>query len=247
MGRDGGSPGSSGRSGVSIHAPAWGATPGLGSSPNGSSSFNPRARVGRDQRFRQVVEQRFEFQSTRPRGARRGMCCGKYWRHTVSIHAPAWGATEVDRIFLVGRQFQSTRPRGARPQIALVTANGLTFQSTRPRGARLLGRTEAIGEAARFNPRARVGRDVAKRGIRAYTEVSIHAPAWGATAPLPEGGLVLMFQSTRPRGARRLPLWTQKRFPSVSIHAPAWGATPASSSWHNPSSVSIHAPAWGAT
>ena len=55
--------------------------------------------------------------------------------------------------------------------------------------------------------------------------VSIHAPAWGATAARP--GL---------SAAAR-----------VSIHAPAWGATPALGHRRRWRHVSIHAPAWGAT
>ena len=79
-----------------------------------------------------------------------------------------------------------------------------------------------------FNPRARVGRDhVVQVGFELF-RVSIHAPAWGATPgrspqTLKDG----MFQSTRPRGARRS-LWSwYRRHAHVSIHAPAWGATPA--------------------
>ena len=55
--------------------------------------------------------------------------------------------------------------------------------------------------------------------------VSIHAPAWGATA------ISAIF-------AR---LWM------VSIHAPAWGATGDVDENHGRDVVSIHAPAWGAT
>ena len=100
--------------------------------------------------------------------------------------------------------FQSTRPRGARrcatPSIRPDTrvsihapAWGATVRGIDPRGA-------TIG----FNPRARVGRDVDRRGGRNVLPVSIHAPAWGATA----GSAVvsrahISFQSTRPRGARR--------------------------------------------
>ena len=63
--------------------------------------------------------------------------------------------------------------------------SSIGFQSTRPRGARLL----ILG------------------GMKQNIEVSIHAPARGATLQFfPVKGL-LMFQSTRPRGARppRLP------------------------------------------
>ena len=56
---------------VSIHAPAWGATGRPGRTPCPCSCFNPRARVGRDPRFGTHVSVFIQFQSTRPRGARR--------------------------------------------------------------------------------------------------------------------------------------------------------------------------------
>jgi len=80
------------REAVSIHAPARGATRSWRSSTTIPSSFNPRARAGRDFPFVLRVMCWYRFQSTRPRGAR-----------------PAWdeaGATIL--------KFQSTRPRGAR-------------------------------------------------------------------------------------------------------------------------------------
>jgi len=56
---------------VSIHAPAWGATyDGLITLFN-FLGFNPRARVGRDIINDRLGNTYFEFQSTRPRGARR--------------------------------------------------------------------------------------------------------------------------------------------------------------------------------
>ena len=57
-----------------------------------------------------------------------------------------------------------------------------SFQSTRPRGARLASSVRPSGVVARFNPRARVGRD--------WMEESCTIVA------------ILWFQSTRPRGAR---------------------------------------------
>ena len=55
-----------------------------------------------------------------------------------------------------------------------------------------------------------------------------------------------MFQSTRPRGARR---WFGKDFVrvAVSIHAPTRGATPSVNSFRRSECVSIHAPTRGAT
>ena len=77
--------------------------------------------------------------------------------------------------------FQSTRPRGARPPQLRHISGGLLFQSTRPRGARRALYVQPV-QGARFNPRARVGRD--RRGrLQACRQVA--------------------FQSTRPRGARR--------------------------------------------
>ena len=68
-----------------------------------------------------------------------------------------------------------------------------------------------------FNPRPRMGGDRLRTGRgRPSLNVSIHAPAWGATTP-PHGALrrVGMGGQVSARG----------HAPGVSIHAPAWGAT----------------------
>ena len=99
---------------------------------------------------------------------------------TVSIHAPAGGATPYPYPYLGELLFQSTRPRGARLKRC-------------PKDVRFKG----------FNPRARGGRDdITGKAITQLT-VSIHAPAGGATTQVAGGQSFLMFQSTRPRGARR--------------------------------------------
>ena len=56
--------------------------------------------------------------------------------------------------------FQSTRPRGARQKVEMLKKYLEMFQSTRPRGARLIDGVLDCREII----------------------VSIHAPAWGATA-----------------------------------------------------------------
>jgi len=81
--------------------------------------------------------------------------------------------------------------------------NRSQFQSTPPRGGRRFVTMEEI----------------------LALEVSIHAPAWGATSMLATRGRVRI----------------------VSIHAPAWGATRGVRRGGRSSAVSIHAPAWGAT
>ena len=168
---------------VSIHAPAWGAT---------------KVKINR-------LFLRRKFQSTRPRGARRGNFRASSQSKFVSIHAPAWGATRSKRrststnlSFQSTRPrgarlhdkhsndaetaFQSTRPRGARLVLAKDTTGAYLFQSTRPRGARPTFSPHTHRAASRFNPRARVGRDC--------------TCCIGSTD-------ALEFQSTRPRGARR--------------------------------------------
>ena len=215
---------------VSIHAPAWGAT--VADSPCG-----PR---------------RSMFQSTHPRGVRRDLAPVIVQQHPVSIHAPAWGATPQRQLYLSPRHwFQSTHPRGVRRaagrqtrhegirfnprtrvgcdyQPASFRVQAEAFQSTHPRGVRLAIDAENL--------------------IR-FDRVSIHAPAWGAT-DRPElrlswfrcfnprtrvgcdpyegkdGRFYWSFQSTHPRGVRRVPgaLLNDCTIP-VSIHAPAWGAT----------------------
>ena len=213
----------------------------------GRVCFNPRARVGRDGAG--------HHEGGQPAGFNPRARVGRDKTHppgdepmTVSIHAPAWGATDaaqgaapalwgfnprarvgrdpyrpglphlqmgfnprarVGRDLLIlavsrrWRLFQSTRPRGARPMRSTARAAMKPFQSTRPRGAR---REKG-------------------HGCRSGCDVSIHAPAWGATTS-----------------------FCLRNWPShVSIHAPAWGATCMPSDSAEEESVSIHAPAWGAT
>jgi len=182
---------------VSIHAPAGGATIAAFLCYN-LKCFNPRARGGRDLLYC-AIGQDFEFQSTRPRGARPrpGAAAQNF---AVSIHAPAGGAT-IRVIACLHCLSFNPRARGGRDLIVLSGTEQPVFQSTRPRGARLMH------QAARF-----------------LGKVSIHAPAGGATTSLRSPTTTSWFQSTRPRGARRY----QKRAARsrfVSIHAPAGGAT----------------------
>ena len=120
----------------------------------------------------------------------------------VSIHAPAWGATCAPPRQRRWRHSFNPRARVGRDGLRLVVLLLLElFQSTRPRGARR-----------------------STKAPSATQEVSIHAPAWGATRrpahhwprrvcfnPRARVGrdllrrlrrLLRLFQSTRPRGAR---------------------------------------------
>ena len=79
--------------GVSIHAPARGATVRPGVDCGTHRRFNPRARAGRDAVTERSRPCRKKFQSTRPRGARPDDGIRRIGLRAVSIHAPARGAT----------------------------------------------------------------------------------------------------------------------------------------------------------
>nr|DAI02675.1 MAG TPA: hypothetical protein [Caudoviricetes sp.] len=103
-------------------------------------------------------------------------------RILVSIHAPARGATErvVERGVVVAVSIHAPA-RGATP-----------------------APSRACPAPTCFNPRAREGRDFPRCHLPFSSFVSIHAPARGATTATPAGRRRARFQSTRPRGARRL-------------------------------------------
>ena len=190
--------------------------------------FNPRTRVGCD-----------------GGGVAPGSC-----PELVSIHAPAWGATAIcvsglapsgrfnprtrvgcDRFQGVNAaldtQFQSTHPRGVRRECISIAVTGCVFQSTHPRGVRRAAAWLTGAAWSSFNPRTRVGCDgLRSGGLARHGQVSIHAPAWGATTARHCGCCSkVLFQSTHPRGVRRRAGRQILRQRVVSIHAPAWGAT----------------------
>ena len=189
--------------------------------------FNPRARVGRDSVTFAVSVGNFPFQSTRPRGARLPTAGSRgdqdsdvsihapAWGATnygmvtdlfeyVSIHAPAWGATRFCLDFRLLKWFQSTRPRGARRNGDYPAWWNSRVSIHAPAWGATLSIKLSTSSALCFNPRARVGRDWMASRARAR----VHE-----------------FQSTRPRGARRDLRVVGVVSSNVSIHAPAWGAT----------------------
>ena len=154
--------------------------------------------------------------------------------------------------------FQSTLPRGERPRaIQRHPPDGPVSIHAPARGA-THGPRPVDWLHTGFNPRSREGSD--RDGVfnrLVVRAVSIHAPARGATiVGLPWITLMLLFQSTLPRGERlgdRLRLRMAAEFQStlprgerpwrdwrvgprtaVSIHAPARGATPKSATAERP-------------
>ena len=143
------------------------------------SSFNPRARAGRDAiiilytnlclvsihapargatAFPTHQFRLFLFQSTRPRGARHRMILTQSVAF-VSIHAPARGATPLWQCYIRQGIVSIHAPARGATEVLGATLTMSAFQSTRPRGARPASLHQYLGAVTCFNPRARAGRD----------------------------------------------------------------------------------------
>ena len=141
------------------------------------------------------------FQSTPPHGGRRQFD-KKLIFCDVSIHAPAWRATQGQTSSSPSRLFQSTPPHGGRHKKNFERIQRLCF-----------------------NPRPRMEGDAFNLLIVPDDIVSIHAPAWRATVASFDIVTKSMFQSTPPHGGRPFNIYNSKLKYCVSIHAPAWRAT----------------------
>ena len=156
---------------------------------------------------------------------RRSSIASSHDCNSVSIHAPAWGATFVRLRHFSAILFQSTHPHGVRLRVSLSNCLICVFQSTHPHGVRRIcamltksticfnprtrmgcdrkivifrskclmfqsthphgvrhGYSVACRNPTSFNPRTRMGCDRTHCSTPAQRRVSIHAPAWGATA-----------------------------------------------------------------
>ena len=92
-----------------------------------------------------------------------------------------------------------------------------------------------------------MGCDFLKR-LRYYLKnVSIHAPAWGATQTHDDAMFFGVGFNPRTRMGCDIHYVRSVSDFIVSIHAPAWGATAVVILISTTDGVSIHAPAWGAT
>ncbi len=192
---------------VSIHAPAWGATIADRTARVADVSIHAPA-WGRlaDGPQRPALQW---FQSTPPRGGRRKAVIARVATAPVSIHAPAWGRRRLAAGTVSADGF-NPRPRvGGDVAIRRRIARVRGF-NPRPRVGGDLVPPRGSTLPPSFNPRPRVGGDWCHREDRRSRQVSIHAPAWGATRTEPRGftrggdkrRLTSMFQSTPPRGGR---------------------------------------------
>ena len=93
----------------------------------------------------------------------------------------------------------------------------------------------------------RGGRDERALGRVRRIDVSIHAPAWGATCAESCGRIQSRFQFTRPRGARRDLTPIEQALTVFQFTRPRGARHARSVAERVKLVVSIHAPAWGAT
>ena len=85
--------------------------------------------------------------------------------------------------------------------LTMIDGIGASF-NPRAREGRDAVQAQLVGLMVGFNPRAREGRDNAVFADDCAFDVSIHAPARGATGEVRKNANDSTFQSTRPRGAR---------------------------------------------
>ena len=120
---------------ISIHAPARGAT-------------NPFL----------IINRKWRFQSTLPRGERQCLHVTQGFLISISIHAPARGATSAKRAITAGRLFQSTLPRGERRTRSKSMSCHGHFNPRSREGSDNMCKM-VLYDVFNFNPRSREGSD----------------------------------------------------------------------------------------
>ena len=147
-----------------------------------------------------------KFQSTHPHGVRR---YGKTQprKGVVSIHAPAWGATDLTiKEQMMAHWFQSTHPHGVRLDLYgrnLISENVSIHAPAW--GATLACVTVRLSPLG-FNPRTRMGCDFVCFGCRDISDSFNPRTRMGCDLLHPSFlGDCLLFQSTHPHGVRQKP------------------------------------------
>ena len=167
------------------------------------TSFNSRSRGGSDVTSARMFTRGAMFQFTLPRGERLVAIRGKVVaigfqftlprgeRHAriiqassvswVSIHAPAGGATRSGGHQCAGSRSFNSRSRGGSDVLAVLDALGTARFNSRSRGGSDPPTARPSKPSKRFNSRSRGGSDVVALFLLTLSNVSIHAPAGGAT------------------------------------------------------------------
>ena len=167
------------------HAPVRGAIGASFSRRSRAGSFNPRTRVGCDSPPTNRIFAAQEFQSTHPRGVRLAALLGLSIRVTVSIHAPAWGATCKCSRSQSGKLCFNPRTRvGCDGSLAVEFKSGNPVSIHAPAWGATWALFNCSLKDLGFNPRTRVGCD---------------------GTPIAGRKDIKEFQSTHPRGVRQFP------------------------------------------
>ena len=120
---------------VSIHAPAWGATATPRRVASRLRGFNSRSRMGSDGVATRGIS-RTECFNSRSRMGSDFIELRPGSNDLVSIHAPAWGATNQTAQIVPFPKFQFTLPHGERPARPRRNQTPSRFQFTLPHGER---------------------------------------------------------------------------------------------------------------
>ncbi len=231
---------------ISIHAPARGATP-AGPPPSSKSDhFNPRTRTGCDDNELRKADLDWNFNPRTRTG-----CDTAVNQFVITLEdfnpRTRTGCDDVMIDVRLDVLFQSTHPHGVRPQFSCVLVIKWYFNPRTRTGCDLGNRVRIVQPEISIHAPAR-GATLDMFHYAVMTDISIHAPARGATSmSLLMIGQANRFQSTHPHGVRPGRRWKTFRRQFISIHAPARGATPVPEIKRIESGISIHAPARGAT
>ena len=233
--------------GVSIHAPAKGATRAGREGARGLARFNPRPREGSDPPHGWRPAFPAKFQSTPPRRERPRTTPPPPTSSCFNPRPREGSDTSSHLRIAKWIAFQSTPPRRERRGWSLTFGRFLRFQSTPPRRERPSTESSPWSSSG-FNPRPREGSDVvpspsslAPIRFNPRPREGSDVPRWASSPaaasfnPRPREGSDGMlgrrrshlpaFQSTPPRRERLVLGHGAAQQLAVSIHAPAKGAT----------------------
>ena len=143
------------------------------------------------------------FQSTRPRGARHRRRREAHHRELVSIHAPTRGATGLPCQAAHGQDVSIQAPtRGATTRACCCCRSRIGFNPRAHEGRDVDGQM-GHDTVKGFNPRAHEGRDLMTWNWTLVSELFQSTRPRGARRSTAElANCAIEFQSTRPRGAR---------------------------------------------
>ena len=155
-----------------------------------------------------MVPQLYRFQSTHPRGVRRGLRTQSAGNRAISIHAPTWGATSIFHSYRAPVYISIHAPTWGATYSSFILCSAYRFQSTHPRGVRL--------DCAHNRPEIEQFQSTHPRGVRRQKVKEL---------PISQ-----KFQSTHPRGGATGNYSGDVAHQRISIHAPTWGCDPCADS-----------------